>query len=412
MAETLMHIFCFCWLASLCIAGKPSLKFLSDLSLINASTLGVQGNKYGFEGGTVVKDNAGVYHLFLSEVTSIFAICQSLFALIVISYLQMVGDPRWVKMRLAHWSVTPTTIPHVSWTPGEQHVTRVSTLFESSGNYDGTGAIISVCYQFQFTLDSIASSPRIIFSFPSSHAHTDPRAALWAPMPSLDPRTQLWHLFYVAYRCAPDNSTGWRTNFDGTIWHALSTTPGAGGIGGPYRDTGIVLQPDAASQPWEGFQGTDSISPPFVLPNGTWAAFYGSCHSEASPPSGYLPGRWNVGLATTSSLGSPFVRMPFGTVNPSPLNGGYAENPVVTYVASQKMYIAVFDFLNREADGFGLAWSTDGVAWAAELVPVPGGARTPLAAVLEDGGMVSVFFTRIVGSFEEVHVATMQLSFT
>ncbi|HEY4764107.1 MAG TPA: hypothetical protein VIH75_10560, partial [Candidatus Sulfotelmatobacter sp.] len=42
---------------------------------------GAKGNKYGFEGGRVLKLN-GTYHLFTSE---------------------MMGDPHWVKMRLAHW---------------------------------------------------------------------------------------------------------------------------------------------------------------------------------------------------------------------------------------------------------------------------------------------------------------------
>jgi hypothetical protein len=43
---------------------------------------GTGGNKYGFEGGRVLKLN-GTYHLFTSE---------------------MIGDPHWVKMKLAHWT--------------------------------------------------------------------------------------------------------------------------------------------------------------------------------------------------------------------------------------------------------------------------------------------------------------------
>ncbi len=42
---------------------------------------GTESNKYGFEGGCVLKWK-GVYHLFTSE---------------------MAGDPKWVKMRLGHW---------------------------------------------------------------------------------------------------------------------------------------------------------------------------------------------------------------------------------------------------------------------------------------------------------------------
>lgn len=65
---------------------------------------GAQGNKYGFEGGRVVKVK-GTYHLFTSE---------------------MVGDPHWVKMRLGHW----TSQDRVRWQ-------RVGTLAESSGDFTG-----------------------------------------------------------------------------------------------------------------------------------------------------------------------------------------------------------------------------------------------------------------------------------
>ena len=81
---------------------------------------GAKGNKYGFEGGRVVKTGS-TYHLFTSE---------------------MAGDPHWVKMRLAHW----TSTDRVHWK-------RQATLYESSGDFTGT----------------------------------DPRAALWSPMPVYDP---------------------------------------------------------------------------------------------------------------------------------------------------------------------------------------------------------------------------------
>ncbi|MHB8974785.1 MAG: hypothetical protein ACYC3X_30660 [Pirellulaceae bacterium] len=77
---------------------------------------GTEGNRHGFEGGCVLKLD-DTYHLFVSE---------------------MVDDPFWVKMKLAHWS-----------SPDGRKWKRLSTLMESSGNYDGT----------------------------------DPRAAVWAPMP-------------------------------------------------------------------------------------------------------------------------------------------------------------------------------------------------------------------------------------
>src|SRR5580704_9478951 len=52
-----------------------------DGPVLTIKSSGAEGNKYGFEGGRVLKLN-GSYHLFTSE---------------------MVGDPHWVKMKLAHW---------------------------------------------------------------------------------------------------------------------------------------------------------------------------------------------------------------------------------------------------------------------------------------------------------------------
>ena len=65
---------------------------------------GAAGNKYGFEGGRVVKVGK-TYHLFTSEMT---------------------GDPHWVKMRLAHWTSTDRA-----------HWKRLATLYESSGDFTG-----------------------------------------------------------------------------------------------------------------------------------------------------------------------------------------------------------------------------------------------------------------------------------
>jgi hypothetical protein len=75
-----------------------------DDPILTVNSAGAHGNKYGFEGGRVVKLN-GTYHLFTSE---------------------MVGDPHWAKMKLAHW----TSRDRLHWT-------RVSTLHESSGDFTG-----------------------------------------------------------------------------------------------------------------------------------------------------------------------------------------------------------------------------------------------------------------------------------
>ena len=83
---------------------------------ITKGAAGTEENKYGFEGGTVIRLKDG-YHLFTSE---------------------MAGDPRWVKMKLAHWFSSDG----IQWN-------RISTVRESSGDFTGK----------------------------------DPRAAIWSPMP-------------------------------------------------------------------------------------------------------------------------------------------------------------------------------------------------------------------------------------
>src|ERR687885_539128 len=93
--------------------------------VVTTRSPGAEGNKYGFEGGSVVKIG-NTYHLFTSE---------------------MVGDPIWVRMRLAHWQ-----------SDDRLHWTRISTLYESSGEFEGK----------------------------------DPRAALWSPLPVYDDTEQRW----------------------------------------------------------------------------------------------------------------------------------------------------------------------------------------------------------------------------
>src|SRR6478672_6164680 len=61
-----------------------------DTPVITTRSPGAEGNRFGFEGGRVVKVN-GVYHLFTSE---------------------MVDDPIWVRMRLGYWTSRDKT----SWT--------------------------------------------------------------------------------------------------------------------------------------------------------------------------------------------------------------------------------------------------------------------------------------------------------
>ncbi len=136
-------------------------------AVLTINSNGAEGKKYGFEGGRVIKIK-GTYHLFTSE---------------------MIGDPRWVKMRLAHW----VSQDRLLWK-------RLGTLAESSGDFTSK----------------------------------DPHGALWSPLPVYDPKDKRWNLFYVAYQSAPDTARQWLTNHEGRIWRAVSTIPRVDGIGGPY----------------------------------------------------------------------------------------------------------------------------------------------------------------------------------
>lgn len=285
-----------------------------DRPVIDNNSPGAEGNQHGFEGGCVRKLN-GVYHLFTSE---------------------MSGQPRNVKMRLAHW----TSRDRLHWQ-------RRATLYESSGERTGS----------------------------------DPRAALWAPMPVYDPDERRWNLFYVAYR-APVGPDGWH----GRLWRAVSRTPGPDGIDGPWQDVGIILEPGPESQPWEGSQGTDSI---FVWPaGGRWLGFYGSSNAKDY---------WSVGLISAPSIGGPWRRLAKG--NPTTFSGALGtENPIVTPYHGR--YLAVFDTI-RKPDVIGYSESPDGIHWepARQFRLKKTSAlwvqdvRTPLGLIDEGKGVFTLFYT-------------------
>jgi len=254
-----------------------------------------------------------------------------------------------VKTRMAHWS-----------SPDRIHWQRIATLYESSGDFTGQ----------------------------------DPRASLWAPMPVYNTEEGRWDLFYVAYRCAPSTKTEWLGNYEGRIWRAVSKQKGYGGIGGPYEDVAVILEPDAHSQPWEGLQGTDSFFPYQV--GKRWLGFYGSANTEHLPVE-----HWRVGLAEAPTLAGPWKRM--NGVNPVNIEKRFAENPIVTRLKNG-YYVAVYDNDVEYSNTIGYSWSApgDGVHWAPgrQLVVQPKGkgfwadvVRTPLGLIPEGHGRYTLFYT-------------------
>jgi hypothetical protein len=290
--------------------------------VITTRTPGADGNKYGFEGGRVVKVGR-TYHLFTSE---------------------MIADPIWVKMRLAHWR----SDDRLRWT-------RVSTLFESSGEFAGK----------------------------------DARASFWSPLPVYDEGEGRWNLFYVAYHAEPNTPQQFRMNEKGRIWRAVSRTGGMDGVGGPYRDVAIVMQPGSDSQPWEGLQGTDSFFPYKV---GTeWRALYGSANTESMPIQ-----HWRVGLASAPAIGGPWTRRQGPDL---PIEPTFIENPIVERLPDGT-FAAVYDN-TTDPDAIGFTWSKDGSEWSAGqsvvIQPSKGKwspeVRTPLGLVAEGDGTYTVFYT-------------------
>jgi hypothetical protein len=310
-----------------------------DAPVLTIRSAGAAGNKYGFEGGRVVKLN-GVYHLFTSE---------------------MIGDPHWVRMKLAHWT-----------SRDRMHWQRMGTLRESSGDFTGK----------------------------------DPRAALWSPIPVFDPGRNRWNLFYVAYRAAPDTPHQWLTNHEGQIWRAVSVEPGIGGIGGPYRDVGVVLHRGKNSDPWEGLQGTDSFFPYRV--GGAWYAFYGSARTQSLPIT-----LWQVGLARAPELNGPWTRC--SDLNPLHVEPTFIENPIVSQLADGS-FVAIYD--NHRPNSIGYSFSSGGVHWSSgQQLTVQTGAgvwasevRTPLGLIDEGNGSFTLFYSaneKIAGEHADANGITL-----
>jgi hypothetical protein len=288
---------------------------------------GAEHIRYGYEGGRALKDRHGVTHIFCAEVSS---------------------PPVAVGTHLAHWRSADGI-----------RFERVSTLFQSSGDFTGQ----------------------------------DPRGSLYAPMPIFDQHSDLWRLFYIAYHAAPDNELERRRNHHGRVVHAVSEQPGIDGLAGPYRDVDFALEPGRESDWWEGVQGTDSF---FAWPqDGRWLAFYGSNMSQYWSPARPKKKWYGVGLAEAASLTGPWQRL--REHNPVQFNDRFIENPIVTPLDGGG-YLAVYD---GGSDAFCYASSPDGLHWSREQrIPWDGmkpewfkHPRTPLGLVPEGDGRFTMYYT-------------------
>lgn len=331
--------------------------------IINASSPGSEGNAFGYEDGCVRLVN-DTFHMLVSE-----------------EY----AAPKWVGMRLAHWTSTATL--------GDSQWERVGTLV-----LDGQPMISTE-------------------NCSDSRDHT---AALWSPVATFDEFENTWFLTYVGYNCPG--------NLEGVIMLARSTIPGLYGIGGPFVSVEMLLSRNASAQPWEGGQGDDSFYPYRAPGSGEVLALYGSSDGGSY---------WSVGVAA-SPLGTaegPWLRQATG--NPLPINGQRTENPIVlevlaptgSFTNASSLLLAVYDEITQEDEGFGLTWSLDGkgelsssfyafdtlpkmylfilcAVWAPGVtVWVAGGVRAPMGALVTSPGIVSVWFNRNSGPYDTLWVA-------
>jgi hypothetical protein len=297
--------------------------------VIKRGDKGTEDNRFGFEGGTVLKIN-NIYQMFVAE---------------------MVDTPWTAKMRLAHWSSRDGS----NWD-------RVSTLYESSGDYTGR----------------------------------DPRAALWSPMPFYNKEEGRWNMFYVSYKCMPNTDKILLVNHEGRVWRVVSETPGEKGYGGPYKDAGIVLEPGPYSDVWEGLQGCDSYY--IYEANNRYYAFLGTAKNIKSQRN-FL----GVGLASAPKMAGPWVRC--SDLNPVNGHERFIENPIVTNL-DDGTYLAIFDYASCGDGGFGYMLSKDGVHWSkAHYVNYQPAikkwwkiTRTPLCLIKEEDGTFTTFYTAFTGS--------------
>lgn len=319
-----------------------------DDPVVNEGMPGTEGIQGGFEGGQMIK-LGDTYHMFPTERAG------------------EEGMPAYydrIKTRIGHW----TSKDAIHWE-------RQSTLYQSSGKY-------AVSHY--------------------DHPMNDRRAAIWSYMPIFNKEKNRWQGHYLAYTCdfdvAPNHSFG-------RIWRCESEVEGIEGIGGPYRDCGIVIEPGLDSQLWEGRQGVASFFPYQV--GDKWYGFISGAYpyeTKADYPFGGKPTKWYVGLAVSDNLEGPFVRCkelnPITSIHPR-----FVENPIVSQLPNG-LYIAVFDggpeWL-KLPNMIAYTLSKDGVNWSeAHYLPIDTKVkkwwhtmRTPLGLIPEGNDLYTIVYAAV-----------------
>jgi len=318
--------------------------------VIDEGMSGTEGIQGGFEGGRVVKVG-DTYHMFPTERAGEKGVDY---------YYDR------VKTKIGHW----TSKDAIHWK-------RESTIYQASGVYAITE---------------------------DDNPMNDRRAAIWSYMPVFNEKVNKWYGYYLAYTVSkeiePNHSFG-------RIWRCESTVEGFNGIGGPYKDMGIIMEPGLDSQPWEGRQGVASFFPYQV--GDKYFGFYSGAYpfnSWADYPKKSGKG-WFVALAESKTLEGPWLRMNKGLEPIKTMHPLFVENPIVSQLPNG-MYIAIFD---GGPDGWGhhlpnmiaYSLSADGINWAeAHYLPIETKVdkwwdimRTPLCLIPEGNDVYTIVYNAI-----------------
>lgn len=318
--------------------------------IIEDGMSGTEGNQGGFEGGRVVKVG-DTYHMFPTERAGEKGVDY---------YYDR------VKTKIGHW----TSKDAIHWQ-------RESTIYQASGTYAVTE---------------------------DDNPMNDRRAAIWSYMPVFNEKANKWYGYYLAYTVSkeiePNHSFG-------RIWRCESTVEGINGIGGPYKDMGIIMEPGLDSQPWEGRQGVASFFPYQV--GDKWLGFYSGAYpfnSREDYPKKSGKG-WFVALAESNSLEGPWKRMNKGVEPIKSIHPFFVENPIVSQLPNG-LYIAIFDggpdgWGHHLPNMIGYSLSKDGYKWSeARYLPIETKVnrwwdimRTPLCLIPEGNDVYTIVYAAI-----------------
>jgi hypothetical protein len=344
------------WNPTFIVEGFSDEKALFDIiggenkPVIDEGFSGTQGIQGGFEGGRVVKVG-DTYHMFPTERAGEAGI-------------EMYYDR--VKTKIGHW----TSKDAIHWK-------RESTILQASGVYAITE---------------------------DDNPMNDRRAAIWSYMPVFCEKANKWYGYYLAYtvhkEIEPNHSFG-------RIWRCESTVDGINGIGGPYKDIGIIMEPGLDSEPWEGRQGVASFFPYQVGDN--YFGFYSGAYpfaSWADYPKKTGKG-WSVALAESKSLEGPWTRIKDGSNPIKSIHPLFVENPIVSQLPNG-LYIAVFDggpdgWGHHLPNMMGYSISKDGKNWTeARYLPIETKVdkwwdimRTPLCLIPEGNDVYTIVYNAI-----------------